>query len=126
MGTWSQNTRNLCLRNTSSQHNSENYFKIYNMYVYIGSSIAAIAGIIFAVALAIACFLKRKNKSRDSYQTSVHAEHNYSIIRSRGYLTGSNREEGQEPAEYITTDDQFITEYVEPMKDMYLNPVYSY
>ncbi|XP_061184425.1 low-density lipoprotein receptor-related protein 2-like [Saccostrea echinata] len=123
MGTWSHNTRNLCLRNTSSQHNSEDDFEIYNMYVYIGSSIAAISGIIFPVTLAIACFLKRKNTSRDTYQTSpVHTEHNYSIIRNRGHLTGINREEGQKTAEYVTIDDQFITEYVEPIDDRYLYP----
>lgn len=113
--------------NTSSQHTNEESFGIYNTYFVIGSSLAAIAGIIFAVALAIACFLKRRITSRDSYQTSpVHAGHNYSIIRYRRNLAESYREEGQEATEYVTIDDQAITEYVEPIEDPYLYPVYSY
>ncbi|XP_062594617.1 low-density lipoprotein receptor-related protein 4-like, partial [Saccostrea cucullata] len=50
--------------NTSSQHTNEESFGIYSTYFVIGSSLAAIAGIIFAVALAIACSLKRRIASR--------------------------------------------------------------
>ncbi|XP_062587893.1 uncharacterized protein LOC134249578 isoform X2 [Saccostrea cucullata] len=117
---WNENIDELCKENGIEDDDGP--------YVYIGSTIAAIAVIILVVAIVWKFCLKQRNASGNNYQTSfVDREHIYMEIGNPGYSTGNNRSGMQEPVEYATIDDQSITGYEEPKsyKYTYSNAVFS-
>ncbi|XP_061184427.1 low-density lipoprotein receptor-related protein 4-like [Saccostrea echinata] len=115
-GTWNYDTKNLCIPSPSTSEDKT--------IAYIGMS----AGIILAIIIiAAVCFTYRRKPHvvGQEYQSAPAARNNiYATFKNGGYMTDSSDLPERSVSDvYCSIDDTFATEYEEPLKDTYLNPL---
>ncbi|XP_062567175.1 low-density lipoprotein receptor-related protein 2-like [Saccostrea cucullata] len=120
-GLWDKRTDNICVQSSSRTSMSED-----KTMAYIGMLAAGIV-VIAIVIIATVCFLYRRKSQviGQEYQSAPAARNNiYATFKNGGYMTDS-RDLPERPVSdvYCSIDDAFDTEYDEPLKDTYLNPL---